>query len=68
MVTLSGDYGYKEYWIKNTLGATYNATNADWHIAANETVPAINIYDSDGVVFNGGEIWGDISQTAEWST
>ena len=50
------------------VGHCVDATNADWHIAANETVPAINIYDSKGIVFDGGEIWGEISQTAEWST
>ncbi len=66
--TLVGDYGYKEYWVKNILGTTYNADAADWHVAANETVPAINIYDSKGIVFDGGEIWGEISQTAEWSS
>ena len=66
--TLTGDYGYKEYWVKNILGTTYNADAADWHVAANETVPAINIYNSSGVVINGGEIWGEISQTAEWSS
>ncbi len=31
-------------------------------------MPAINIYDSKGIVFDGGEIWGEISQTAEWSS
>ncbi len=67
-INLTGDYGYKEYWVRNASGTTFNATKADWHIAANETVPAINIYDSDGVVFDGGEIWGDISQTAEWTS
>jgi len=66
--TLTGDYGYKEYWVRNASGATIDATTADWHIAANETVPAINIYDSTGVVIDGGEIWGEVSQTAEWAT
>ncbi len=66
--TLTGDYGYKEYWVRDASGTAIDATNADWHIAANETVPAINIYDSKGIVFDGGEIWGEISQTGEWST
>ena len=67
--TLTGDYAYAEYWIKNAeSGSGYLAAGADWHIAANETVPAINIYDSDNVVFDGGEIWGEISQTADWSS
>ena len=66
--TLTGDYGYKEYWVRNASGTTIDATTADWHIAANETVPAINIYDSNGVVIDGGEIWGEVSQTAEWAT
>jgi len=66
-VTLTGDYGYKEYWIRSTSGATYDATNADFHIAAKETVPAINIYDSNGIVINGGEIRGEVSQTANWT-
>lgn len=67
-ITLTGDYGYKEYWVRDASGTTVNATTADWHIAANETAPAINIYDSNGVVINGGEIWGEISQTAEWGS
>ncbi len=67
-INLTGDYGYKEYWVRDASGTTVNATHADWHIAGNETVPAINIYNSSGVVINGGEIWGEISQTAEWST
>jgi len=67
--TLTGDYAYQEYWIKNAQSGTgYLANDADWHIAANETVPAINIYDSTGVIFDGGEIWGEVSQTGEWST
>jgi hypothetical protein len=66
-VTLTGDYGYKEYWIKNASDTTYDATSADFHIAAKETVPAINIYDSKGIVINGGEIWGEVSMTANWT-
>jgi hypothetical protein len=66
-VTLTGDYGYKEYWIKSVSGTTYDATNADFHVAAKENVPAINIYDSKGIVINGGEIWGEISQTGNWT-
>ena len=66
--TLTGDYGYKEYWVKSAPGTTIEASNADWHVAANETVPAINIYDSKGVTFDGGEIWGEVSQTAEWAS
>ena len=66
--TLTGDYGYKEYWVRDASGTTIDATTADWHIAANETVPAINIYDSNGVVIDGGEIWGEVSQTAEWAS
>ena len=67
-VTLTGDYGYKEYWVRNAAsGMTVDATTADWHIAAKETVPAINIYNSVGVVINGGEIWGEVSQTANWT-
>ena len=66
--TLTGDYGYNEYWLKDAPGAILSAATADWHIAADETAPAINIYDSDNVVFDGGEIWGEISQTADWST
>jgi len=66
-VTLNRDYGYNEYWLRNAAsGTVIDATTADWHIAANETVPSINIYDSRGVVFNGGEFWGEVSQTAEW--
>ena len=67
-ITLTGDYGYKEYWVRDASGTTVNATNADWHIAANETAPAINIYDSNGTVFDGGEIHGEISQTGNWTT
>ena len=67
IVTLTGDYGYKEYWIKNASSTTFDATNADFHIAAKETVPAINIYDSKGIVINGGEIWGEVSQTGNWT-
>jgi Ca2+-binding RTX toxin-like protein len=67
-VTLTGDYGYNEYWVRNTSNTTIDATNADWHIAAKETVPSINIFDSAGTVFNGGEFKGEISQTAEWQT
>ena len=67
-ITLSGDYGYREYWIKNCLESTFSAGTADFHVAANETAPAINIYDSDGAIFEGGEIWGEVSQTAEWSS
>src|SRR4030095_2635249 len=67
--TLTGDYGYGEYWVKGAApGTTVDATTADWHIAANETVPAINIYDSNGVIISGGEIWGEVSQTGEWAT
>ena len=65
-VTLTGDYGYNEYWLRYAAGTIVDATTADWHIAAKETVPAINIYDSKGVVINGGEIRGEVSQTAEW--
>ena len=68
LLTLTGDYGYTEYWLRNTSGTTITATNADWHVATHENAPAINIYDSDNVVFNGGEIWGHVSQTAEWSS
>lgn len=67
-LTLTGDYGYNEYWLRDASGTTITATNADWHIAADEAAPAINIYDSDNVVIDGGEIWGEISQTAEWGT
>lgn len=68
-VTLTGDYGYNEYWLMNAAsGTTVDATTADWHIAATETEPAINIFDSIGVIINGGEIWGEVSQTAEWAT
>ena len=68
-VTLTGDYGYGEYWLKNaTAGTVIDARTADWHIAAKETVPAINIYDSKNVVINGGEIRGEVSQTAEWQS
>ena len=66
--TLTGDYGYKEYWVKDASGTMIDASTADWHIAANETVPAFNIYDSNGVVIDGGEIWGEVSQTAEWAS
>jgi len=66
-VTLTGDYGYNEYWVKSASGTTVDAINADWHIAAKETVPSINIYDSKYTVFNGGEIWGEVSQTANWT-
>jgi Ca2+-binding RTX toxin-like protein len=66
-VTLSGDYGYNEYWVKGASGTTIDAINADWHIAAKETVPSINIYDSKYTVFNGGEFWGEVSQTANWT-
>ena len=66
--TLTGDYGYKEYWVRDASGTTIDASAADWHISANETVPAINIFDSKGVVIDGGEIWGEVSQTAEWSS
>jgi Ca2+-binding RTX toxin-like protein len=67
-LTLNTDYGYKEYWLKNAPGTVITATTAEWDIAGNETVPAINIYDSDNVIFDGGEIWGHCSQTAEWSS
>ena len=66
LLTLTGDYGYTEYWLRNTSGTTINATNAEWDVTTHENAPAINIYDSDNVVFNGGEIWGHVSQTAEW--
>ena len=65
-VTLSGDYGYAEYWVRNASGTTVDARAADWHIAATERVPSINIYDSSNVVFNGGDFLGEVSQTAEW--
>ena len=65
--TLTGDYAYKEYWLRDLSGTFINAGSAEWDIAANETVPAINIYDSDNVTFDGGEIWGHVSQTAEWT-
>jgi Ca2+-binding RTX toxin-like protein len=65
--TLTGDYGYKEYWVRDASGTTVDASNADWHVAADETVPAINIFDSNGVVISGGEIWGEVSQTADWT-
>ena len=68
LLTLTGDYGYEDYWIRNASGTTVNATNAEWDVAANDTAPAINIYDSDNVIFSGGEIWGHVSQTAEWSS
>ncbi|HEU4498501.1 MAG TPA: calcium-binding protein [Sphingomicrobium sp.] len=64
---LQGDYAYQEYWVKSAESGTgFLATTADWHIAADEKVPAINIYDSTDVVFDGGEIWGEVSQTGEW--
>jgi Ca2+-binding RTX toxin-like protein len=66
--TLTGDYGYKEYWVQAGSAVSIVATTADWHVAGNETVPAINIYDSKGTVFNGGEIWGEVSQTGEWGS
>ena len=65
---LQGDYAYQEYWVKSAASGTgFLATTADWHIAADEKVPAINIYDSTDVVFDGGEIWGEVSQTGEWA-
>lgn len=67
-VTLTGDYGYNEYWVRNASNTTVDATTADWHIAAKETVPSINIYDSTGITINGGEFWGEVSQTADWQT
>ena len=67
-ITLSGDYGYKDYWVRDASGTTFNANTADWHVSADDTAPAFNIYDSSGVVINGGEIWGHVSQTAEWTS
>ena len=66
-VTLTGDYKYNEYWIKNTSDTTFNAATADFHVAAKENVPAINIYDSKNIVIDGGEIWGEVSQTGNWT-
>jgi Ca2+-binding RTX toxin-like protein len=66
-VTLNGDYGYGEYWLKGATGTTIDATTADWHVAAKETVPSINIYNSNGTTINGGEIWGEVSQTGNWT-
>ena len=68
ILTLTGDYGYKDYWLRDASGTTITATNAEWDVAADDTAPAINIYDSDNVVINGGEIWGHVSQTAEWGS
>ena len=68
LLTLTGDFGYKESWFKNvSSGTTVDATTADWHVAADETVPAINIYDTNGFVISGGEIWGEVSQTGNWT-
>ena len=68
IVTLNGDYGYGEYWLRDATDTIVDATTADWHIAAKETVPSINIYDSKGIVIDGGDILGEVSQTAEWQT
>ncbi|MCW3796983.1 calcium-binding protein [Sphingomonas sp. BN140010] len=66
--TLDGDYGYNEYWIRSVSGNTYKAGTADFHVAARENVPAINIFDSKYVTIDGGEIWGEVSQTGDWTS
>lgn len=67
-ITLTTNFGYDEYWVRDATGLTVNATTAEWRVAGDERVPAINIFDSKGVVFDGGKIWGEVSLTGDWQS
>jgi hypothetical protein len=69
-IILTGDYGYTPYWgIDLEAGTIIDASSASWKLAADSEVPAINLYDSGGgITIHGGEIFGEVSQTAEWQT
>ncbi len=73
-ITLTEDYGYNDYRVSGLApGTTIDATGASW-IQDNDSSDGQSnpypfaVYDSPGVVLEGGTILGNINQTDAWRT
>lgn len=72
-ITLTSDYGYKQYKISSGLssGSLLDASDASWIVSNSGTqnpYPVQVINAGSGTIVRGGTINGTISQTADWRT
>jgi hypothetical protein len=74
-ITLSGNYGYQSYHPSSLpSGTVIDAETATWIVdnSTSDGTPMnaypVNIKGAPSVTIDGGEIWGNVNQTAEWRT
>src|SRR5688572_26030801 len=67
LVVLTRDFGYSFYGVKDLpANAVVDATRAQWRLSQANRNP-VRIYSAaEGLVLQGGNVLGEISQTLDW--